>query len=274
MTTNRFRCAEVRRQGFTIVELLVVIVVIGILAAITIVSYTGITGRATQASLQSDLANASQQLKLYQIDHSAYPTSLDGSNCPVPADTKYCIKVSSGNALTYYQPNNTASPQTFSLYVAKGGVNYHITNDSTATISSPIVATGGTIMDVSGYRIHTFTSSGTFTVTSGTSDVEVLVVAGGGGGGGSVGYSGGGGGGGVVTSTKNISVGATTVTVGSGGAVGANGANSSFGAITSIGGGAGNTAGNGSNGGSGGGGGGAGTTGVGGSGIVIVRYPN
>jgi len=48
------------RKGFTIVELLVVIVVIGILAAITVVSYTGVTTRADKAANQS---NANSVLK-------------------------------------------------------------------------------------------------------------------------------------------------------------------------------------------------------------------
>lgn len=47
------------RRGFTIVELLIVIVVIGILAAITIVAYTGITQQASKAALTADI----QQLK-------------------------------------------------------------------------------------------------------------------------------------------------------------------------------------------------------------------
>ena len=56
-----------KNKGFTIVELLVVIVVIGILAAITIISYTGISQRATIASLQSDLSAASNLLKLDHV---------------------------------------------------------------------------------------------------------------------------------------------------------------------------------------------------------------
>lgn len=49
-------------RGFTIVELLIVIVVIGILAAITIVSYTGVTARANESSVQSDLRNMGQRV--------------------------------------------------------------------------------------------------------------------------------------------------------------------------------------------------------------------
>lgn len=53
---NNRQPAGVRSSSaFTIVELLIVIVIIGILAAITIVSYSGLTQKATTAALQSDL---------------------------------------------------------------------------------------------------------------------------------------------------------------------------------------------------------------------------
>jgi hypothetical protein len=72
---------------------------------------------------------------------------------------------------------------------------------------------GGTITTSGGYRIHTFTASGTFT-TYDTRNIEYLVIAGGGGGG-----SGGGGAGGYLTGTLNsVSPGSITVTVGAGGA--------------------------------------------------------
>ena len=54
-----------RRQGFTIVELLIVIVVIGILVAIAIVAYNGISQRARIAALQGDLAQNYTTLAAY-----------------------------------------------------------------------------------------------------------------------------------------------------------------------------------------------------------------
>ncbi len=65
-----------KQTGFTIVELLIVIVVIAILAAITIVAYNGIQNRANDSAVESDVATVAQKVKLYQIDNGAYPNSL------------------------------------------------------------------------------------------------------------------------------------------------------------------------------------------------------
>lgn len=115
---------------------------------------------------------------------------------------------------------------------------------SNSNSSSGCVATGGTVSTITGYTIHTFTSSGTFTVTSGSCNAQVLVVAGGGGGGTWVG-AGGGGGGVVENNSYALTAQSYSVTVGQGAprasanGTGANGDNSVFGSITAIGGGGG-----------------------------------
>ena len=122
----------------------------------------------------------------------------------------------------------------------------------------PIDASGGTKTTSGIYTIHTFNSSGTFTVNSGASNqVEFLIVAGGGSGGSSFGGGGGAGGyrssvgsentgGGASTESRmTLSSGSYSVTVGAGGTVavgnniGGKGSNSVFNSITSIGGGGG-----------------------------------
>ena len=61
------------KRGFTIVELLIVIVVIAILAAITIVAYNGIQQRARAAGVQSDMINAKKKLMLWKASNDRYP---------------------------------------------------------------------------------------------------------------------------------------------------------------------------------------------------------
>lgn len=131
-------------------------------------------------------------------------------------------------------------------------------------LANLIVATGGTITTSGNFKIHTFTSSGTFTVVSGAGNLDSLVIAGGGSGGTSSGGAGGGGAGGLIyTTAEAASITAYPVTVGAGGATpfptltfGNNGANSDFNGHTATGGGGGGSysSNNAQNGGSGGGG--------------------
>ena len=128
--------------------------------------------------------------------------------------------------------------------LANGLVGHWSFDGADTSSNGGISATGGTITTDGNYKVHTFTSSGTFTVTSWSGNVEYLVVAGGGSGGGST--AGGGGAGGLVyNSAYSVTAQAYTVTVGAGGAqvsnqtVGNNGGNSVFGTITATGGGGG-----------------------------------
>lgn len=76
-----------KQAGFTIVELLIVIVVIGILAAIVIVSFNGVQNRANQSSVQSLIATVEKKAILYRATTGQLPSADQFRNNLAPGST-------------------------------------------------------------------------------------------------------------------------------------------------------------------------------------------
>lgn len=108
-----------KNSGFTIVELLIVIVVIGILAAITVVAYNGIQERARVATITTDLSGATRLLAIHESDKGSYPATLAETN------DNQGIKASAG---TTYQYSTTGS--TYCLTATKGTASYKASSDA------------------------------------------------------------------------------------------------------------------------------------------------
>ena len=66
------RGGMLRRQGFTLIELLLVVVIIGLLAAIAIPKFGNTKGKATVASMKSDLRNLASSQEGYWVDFRTY----------------------------------------------------------------------------------------------------------------------------------------------------------------------------------------------------------
>lgn len=66
-----------RQSGFTIVELLIVIVIIGILATLVIVTFTGTQKKARDSQRQTDINAVASHLEAYYADKGYYPTFTD-----------------------------------------------------------------------------------------------------------------------------------------------------------------------------------------------------
>jgi len=84
------------KQGFTIVELLIVVVVIAILAAITIISYNGISQRAKATSLQGNVSQVAKKLESIRVGSSSetYPTTLASANINTASNVTYSVSPS------------------------------------------------------------------------------------------------------------------------------------------------------------------------------------
>jgi len=64
--------------GFTLIELMVVIVIIGMLAAIVVPRFMGAAGKAAQTSARAQISSFKTALQLYKLDNVRYPTTSEG----------------------------------------------------------------------------------------------------------------------------------------------------------------------------------------------------
>ena len=124
-----------------------------------------------------------------------YANNFANANCTLNRNS---LKIG-GNAINATLKTNGVAVTLVYVDVTKGWIVTDSGNQTDAPTALFVAATGGCITTCGNYKIHTFTSPGTFTVTcagnpGGSTITDYLVVAGGGGGGGSLGAGGGGGG--------------------------------------------------------------------------------
>lgn len=118
------------RSGFTIVELLIVIVIIGILATITIVAYNGIQDRARVSATTSALTQANKKIRVWQTSNSdQFPSALTDAGITEPE-----------NVALQYTSDNSTTPGTYCLTATYGTVKYYL--DSSGGAPKPGVCTG------------------------------------------------------------------------------------------------------------------------------------
>jgi len=135
-----------RSKGFTIVELLVVIVVIGILAAITIVSYGAITTSAKERAVSGEAQGISAELKKYKSSNGVFPADL--TNIKKSSDYTYgyakydsnsfCVSATKNN-ITFYVLSGNSDPKKGECEgLAAGGANAPTAVTATASSTSQI----------------------------------------------------------------------------------------------------------------------------------------
>lgn len=125
--------AKNKHSGFTIVELLIVIVVIAILAAITIVAFNGVQDRARKSSMDTDFSNNNKVAKVVSASTGNSPTTLD----ILQSSTK--MTASQG---VYKLASFCASSQSYAIAVeTTTGDKYYSTNGGTVTQNNTLDVT-------------------------------------------------------------------------------------------------------------------------------------
>lgn len=102
------------RRAFTIVELLIVVVVIAILSALTLASYSGLRDSANSALIQSEADSIYKQLAIYNVRNGQYPSTIPDS---ISSNESVSIQYSYGPQLNSY-----------CLTMSSASEDFHITN--------------------------------------------------------------------------------------------------------------------------------------------------
>ena len=122
-----------RARGFTLIEIMVVVVIMGVLAALVVPRLMGRTDDARILAARQDIATLMQALKLYRLDNQRYPTTEQGlqalvtrpTMAPVPPNWKtggYLDRLNRdpwGNPYQYLSPGTRGEIDIFS-YGADG----------------------------------------------------------------------------------------------------------------------------------------------------------
>lgn len=121
----------IRRHGFTIVEIMIVITVVALLAAIVIVSYQSTQRRAASVATQSTLSRGTDTLQLYDTQNHLYPGNIADTDF-TPSNNAVVILYTNANQVPVYQGLTSAqNAQLFlntcnaSMPVVSGGTTYN-----------------------------------------------------------------------------------------------------------------------------------------------------
>lgn len=120
-----------RREGFTIIEVAIVVIVLGILSAVTVVSYSAFQNRARASAATAALSRANKKLEIYESNNGSYPAAGDLAAADIVNSqdvtyqysltaSGYCMTATAGTVVYKITESGTSSEGACSGHSAPG----------------------------------------------------------------------------------------------------------------------------------------------------------
>ena len=116
----RFMNKTINKKGFSLIELLVVISIIGVLSAVLVANFMGMRERARDAQKIQDLYAVKNALRMYYNDHQSYPAGEGSNACNTCLSGQLDDYISAINEVDYWYTQNfggSVDTDKFKLYV-------------------------------------------------------------------------------------------------------------------------------------------------------------
>jgi len=131
-----------KQKGFTLVELLIVIIIIGILATLVIVTFSGVQAKARDSQRQTDIDALNSHIQAYYAEHGWYPTLAQ-----IQSSTWVSANMKGLDPDALLAPNSTTQIDAAAATTSKYQYNPTESTNSAAACTSADVNTNDTICD-------------------------------------------------------------------------------------------------------------------------------
>lgn len=139
---------NIKNQGFTLVELLIVIVIIAILTVVSLVAYNGLQNQAKTSAAKSAADTVAKKAELYNTAESNYPTKLSDLTDPAHSGEPYYLDISTvktptgSGTLVAGTPPKEANTIEYSLCTGNKGAHVKYYNFSNNQVEERKIGTG------------------------------------------------------------------------------------------------------------------------------------
>ena len=127
-----------RRTGFTLVEILIVVIILGILAAIVIPQFTEASNDARESALASDLQTLRSQLELYKVQHLERYPNIDEDGAADASAANFISRVTG----TTHQTGEINAAGAFGPYMQQFPTNPFVTGGNTLRVGGAAAGAG------------------------------------------------------------------------------------------------------------------------------------
>ena len=135
---------NIKNQGFTLVELLIVIVIIAILTVVSLVAYNGLQNQAKTSAAKSAADAVAKKAELYNTAKSSYPSALGDLTNTASSGEPYYLDTKTVNAGTLTAGTAPAEANTIEYAPCTGnkGAKVKYYNFSKDTVEDRTIGTG------------------------------------------------------------------------------------------------------------------------------------